>query len=202
VPTFRAWHRPDVHSRVVLLYTSPELTATSAQYIKLDAATLAEAHDDQMAVRTPVRIVSHLFCSIDCALVRRLAPPLSAIHRPVLDVFVAALDGVRAIIQLIADLANCFNDMAGIRRGGTSCKEVVVCLAFAGLELLELRAVFEFGANGRGSSGVEKCDESYTDYHAEHGVIRAAKERPQKLTRERTTLELQGSEAACWIEKK
>lgn len=97
------------------MYASPELAAASTKDIQLDASALAESHYNQMTVWTSLCVVAHLLRPVHGSLVRRYAPSLSSIHGPVFNIFIPARVRVRAIVELVADLSNCFNQVARVR---------------------------------------------------------------------------------------
>lgn len=146
-PTLVTRHRVDVHGWVVLLHTTPELTTTATQNIKLNTAALAESHDNEVTVRTPLGVISHLRSSVHRAFVCGRAPPLATIHGPILDVFIATSIWVCLVVQLIANFADCLNNMARIWRRRASREKMVERLAFGGVQLLELWTIFELSAN-------------------------------------------------------
>lgn len=112
--TLRTRRGGNVHGRIVLLYAPPELATASTKDIQLDASALTETHNNQMTVRTSLCVVAHLLGPVHSSLVSRYAPPLSSVHSPVLNIFIPARVWVRAIIELVADLSNRFNQMTRV----------------------------------------------------------------------------------------
>lgn len=121
-----------------------------------------------MAVGTSRRVVPHLLGTVHGTLVRRNAPTIPAVHGPVLDILVAACVGALVGVERIADLADGFDDMAGIGRCGAASEKVVVCLALVRLELLELGAVGEFGAHGGGGCGRDQRRDDQPHNHGQN----------------------------------
>jgi hypothetical protein len=91
--TFGTWRGSAIHLRVVGLVTAPELATTTTEDVESDATTLTEAHQDEVAVGTTLRVVAHLGGTVESTLVGALAPTISAIHGPVCDVLIAASIG-------------------------------------------------------------------------------------------------------------
>lgn len=138
------------------MFAPPERTTTATKDIEHDTTPLTKTHDNQVAVWTPLGVVSHLLGAVHGTLVRRYAPLLSTVHGPVLDIFIAAGLWVLLGVESIADLADRLDDVARVRRGRAACEEVVEGLAFVRLERLKLGAVFELGTHSEGGACVEK----------------------------------------------
>jgi len=171
VRTLGAGRSLDVHGRILRLVASPEHATTATEHIKHDTATLAEAHDYQMTVGTPSRVVPHLRGAIQGTLVGRDAPTLSSILGRILHVFVATGLGVLLRVQRVANFADCLDNVAWVRRCGAPGDEMVVCLALIRLELFELRAVLELGAYGECSGCVQERRQCYPGNHRECGGV-------------------------------
>lgn len=133
MPTLRPRRSRDVHGRVALLHAAPELPTTAAYDVEANAAALAKAHQDQVAVRAALCVVAHLRCAVQGTLVCALAPPLPAIHRRVLNILIPTGVWCALGVELFADLGHRRDDMAGVRGGGAAQQEVVVLLTIAGL---------------------------------------------------------------------
>ena len=94
----------NVHGRVAFLVTTPELTASTAHDIQADTATLAEAHQDEVTIRTALRVVAHLCRAIQGTLVCALAPSLTTVQSRIFNVFVPTGVGCALSVELVADL--------------------------------------------------------------------------------------------------
>jgi len=170
VRTLGARRALDVHGGILRLVASPELATTATEHIEHDTATLAEAHDYQMTVGTPGRIIPHLRGAIQRALMGRGAPTISILSR-ILHVFVATGFGLLLRVQRVANFANRLDNVAWVRRCGAPGDEMMVCLALIRLELFELRAVLELGAYGECRGCVQERRQCYPGNHRECGGV-------------------------------